>query len=60
MLVGPLPGKMLLTGKILQAAVRRHSVAEIRRENFMIIKKGLVVVQSHPRAWEVFVHLAKL
>lgn len=44
MLLGLLPGKMLLTGKKLQAAVRRHSEAEIRRENFMIIKKRLLVV----------------
>lgn len=44
MLLGVLPGKMLLARKILQAAVRRHSATEIRRENFMIIKNGLVVV----------------
>lgn len=44
LLLGVLPGKMLLARKILQAAVRRHSATEIRRENFMIIKNGLVVV----------------
>lgn len=43
MLLGLFTGKTLLTGNILQAAVRRHSVAEIRKENFMIIRKGFPV-----------------
>lgn len=44
MLLGLLTGKTLLTGNILQAVVRRRSVAEIKKENFMIIKKGFPVV----------------
>lgn len=36
--------------EMLQAAVRRHSVAEVGKEKFVIIKKGLLVVWSQPNA----------